>query len=41
MKSLYENVHLLAAMDKSLLNGRDTLLLLDLFLDLGDLQAVS
>lgn len=35
------NVHLLAAMDESLLNRRDTLLLLDLLLDLGDLKAVS
>lgn len=31
-------VHLLAAVDEALLHGRDALLLLDLFLDLGHLQ---
>lgn len=32
-------VHLLAAVDEALLHGRDALLLLDLFLDLGHLHA--
>lgn len=33
-------VHLLAAVDESLLHGRDTLLLLDPFLDLRDLSRI-
>ena len=34
-------VHLLAAVDEALLHGRDALLLLDLFLDLGHLRRVG
>lgn len=32
------SLHLLATVDEALLDGRDALLLLDFFLDLGDLR---